>query len=231
MTVPLKHVVSFFPLWGSFLFNLLREHSPPYTSLSTDTRDNGTLGTEISPSSILPANPAERSRVCWWQPRLQNSPNLFLLSGPQKSPADPTRAWPRSGWAGLGTSLWQAPRAASGRARASALRPVSPPAAPAGWAPAVALGSPGLSTGKSKVKETRGRREAGGRSLQPGVGVVWAGLRASGRRKGLGKPGKEGWPRRRGGSAENPTRELLVSNHRSSLHGRRGWDWPSANKE
>lgn len=140
-----------------------------------------------------------------------------------------TRLAPGLGWAGLGTGLWQAPPAAAGRARASALGPVSPPAPPAGWAPAAALGSPGLSTGNSKEKGTGGRREGGACSRR--WGRCGRGLRASGRRKGRSKPGKEGWPRRRGGSAENPTRELLVSNHRSSLHGRRGWDWPSANKE
>lgn len=166
--------------------------------------------------------------MCWWQPRLQNSPNLFLLS---RSPEVSRGPDSRPGWAGLGTGLWQAPPAAAGRARASALGPVSPPAPPAGWAPAAALGSPGLSTGNSKEKGTGGRRRRVGGACSRRWGRCGRGLRASGRRKGRSKPGKEGWPRRRGGSAENPTRELLVSNHRSSLHGRRGWDWPSANKE
>lgn len=91
--------------------------------------------------------------------------------GPQKSPADPTRAWQR--W-GRGPARGRRRGQQRGeRASASSLGLVSPLAPPAGWVPAVALGSPRLSTVKSKVKETRGRREAGGRSLQPGEGVAW----------------------------------------------------------
>lgn len=196
-----------------------------------------------------------------WQARLQPSPNLVFLSrSPEVPPADRTYAWQRLAHTALGlrSSRCQAPPGRAARATVSSLvsilvqlpLPGRTPATPLGCLPAVALGSRGLSRVKSKVKETRGGREVGrrslgprggrrslgprggGRSLQPGGSVGGALGGGSGWRKGPGKAGMEGWPRRRGGPRREPHAGAPgVSSHRSSLHWRRGWGGEGANKE
>lgn len=174
---------------------------------------------------------------------LQPSPNLFFLSrSPEVPPADRTYAWQRLAQSALGlrSSRCQALPGSSGASdrvllgvdSLTAPTPRAHSSYPSGLSSSSRPWVPGAF--RSEIEGEGNKRRAGGGWEEPrAVGRWeeppargWCGrsLRGgSGWRKGPGKAGMEGWPRRRGGPRREPHAGASgVSSHRSSLHRRRG---------
>lgn len=172
----------FFLLLGSLLFNLTAGPFASPIHLSIDVWDGGRLGAAISPPEMplkLSNTPSlfgshrvsvcARSRRCWWQVRLQPSPNLFFLSrSPEVPPADRTYAWQRLARAALGLSRCQAQPGSSGASdrvlRGVDSLPAPPPRAHSSYPPGLSSsGCPWVPRAfLSEIEGERNKRRAGG---------------------------------------------------------------------